>query len=273
MIRVNGAGSRRELLGIIREHFERIHKTYEKLPVTEIVPIPGFPSAQVKHELLLKYERAGREDIAVDLGDALRDFKVKDLLDGIDLPGMTRWVPFSFKNGYDLDTIASVLPQPTRSQEQLKQWSQPTLVFVSYSRKDNALLDQLRAALVPYERIGTLHIWADMLTEPGEKWESEIVDHLDNAQIVILLLSNDFLSSSYCMDVEFPRVRVREKKGECTIVPIVVRACRYDLLKIGEIQAIVPGGKPVDEHEKPDRAWHEVTKELDRVIETRKKAR
>jgi hypothetical protein len=36
-IRVTGAGNgQRELLGIIREHFERIHRSFEKLPVTEL---------------------------------------------------------------------------------------------------------------------------------------------------------------------------------------------------------------------------------------------
>jgi internalin A len=247
-IRVNGVGSRRELLGIIREHFERIHQTYEKLPVTEIVPVPKHPATHVKHELLLKYERDGRKEIAVEVGDGLLDVRVKELLDGVDLPGKRRM---------------SVAWDPLRRDAAVP-------VFVSYSRKDGTLLDQLRAALVPYERVGKLRIWADMLTEAGEKWEDQIVGHLDQAEIVVLLLSNDFLASAYCMEVELPRVLERQAKGECVIVPIEVRACRYDLLPIGEIQAIRPGGNPIEEHENRDRAWLEVTKELDRVLATRK---
>jgi len=49
-------------------------------------------------------------------------------------------------------------------------------------------------------------------------------------------------------------------------VPVVVRACRFDKLPLGDIEAILPGGKPVDEHERTDSAWFEVTKQLDRVI-------
>ena len=253
MIWVNGTGSRRELLGIIREHFERIHKTYEKLPVTEIVPIPGHPAAHVKHDLLLKYERDRREQIAVEVGDGLLDVRVKELLDGVDLPGKrrSRRPAELIMDGF----MSGAIP-----------------VFISYSHKDSTLLDQLRAALVPYERVRKLEIWADAVMAPGEKWEDRILAKLYGARIVILLLSNDFLASSYCMDVELPRVLQRHEAGECTIVPIVVRACRYDLGPIGKIQAIIPGGKPVDEHEKSDPAWLEVTKELDRVIERENQA-
>ncbi|HEX5748068.1 MAG TPA: hypothetical protein VFZ09_17635 [Archangium sp.] len=35
---------------------------------------------------------------------------------------------------------------------------------------------------------------------------------------------------------------------------------------IGKLQAIQPGGKPVNEHDKTDPAWLEVTKQLDRVL-------
>ena len=60
----------------------------------------------------------------------------------------------------------------------------------------------------------------------------------------------------------------RREKGLCEIVPVVVRACRYDKLDLGEIQAIIPGNpqRPVDEHPKQDAAWEEVTRKLDQVI-------
>jgi internalin A len=262
VIRVNGAGNRRELLGIIREHFERIHTTYEKLPVTEIVPVPGQPAAHVKHDLLLKYERDEREMIAVEVDRGLLDVKVKELLDGIDLPGKRRWTMTEGVEG-----LSGVL---VRINSDLSR-DRGIRVFISYSRKDGTLLDQLRAALVPYERMGKLQIWDDMLTEPGEEWEAQIVANLNRAEIVIVLLSNDFIRSSYCMEVELPRVLQRHEKGDCTMVPIVVRACAYEVLPIGKIQAILPNGKPVVENRNRDRAWLEVTKELDRVIERRKR--
>ncbi|MFE8603924.1 COR domain-containing protein [Archangium violaceum] len=251
-IRVAGVGNgRRELLGIIREHFERIHRSYEKLPVTELVPIPGHPAAQVKHELLLKYERTGRAIIPVEVGEDLHDFPVKELLDGVDLPGAPRANSADAKGTSASERLALRDSMP---------------VFICYSRKDISFLDQLRAALVPYERKGELTLWADELVEPGQTWEDEILSHLEQARIIIPLLSNDFLRSSYCMEKELPRAMARREAGKCEIVPILIRACRYDKLDLGKIQAIQPGGKPVNEHDKADPAWLEVTKQLDRVL-------
>jgi hypothetical protein len=68
------------------------------------------------------------------------------------------------------------------------------------------------------------------------------------------------------MDKEVPHALARHAKGECEIIPIVVRACRYDKLEVGKIQAIRPGGKSIDEHDRRDPAWEEVTHEIDRVI-------
>ncbi|QSQ23236.1 TIR domain-containing protein [Pyxidicoccus parkwayensis] len=258
-VRVDGIGNgRREMLGIIREHFERIHKSYEKLPVTEYVPIPGFPDAVVKHELLLKYERTERAKIAVEIGDELRDFSVKELLDGVDLPGAPR--------AKLIDVGKLRLPDYDQI---LGRDSLP--VFISYARKDWRFLDQLRAALVPYERKGELEVQADELVAPGQTWEDEILTRLSWARIVILLLSNDFIRSSYCMEQELPRVMERRDAGECEVVPVVIRPCRYDKLELGKIQAIQPDDKPISAHKNKDSAWLEVTKQLDRVIAPQKR--
>ena len=53
-------------------------------------------------------------------------------------------------------------------------------------------------------------------------------------------------------------------------MPIVVRACTYNKLTLGRIQAILPKGKPVKEHRDRDAAWLEVTRQLDRAIEQMK---
>jgi len=60
--------------------------------------------------------------------------------------------------------------------------------------------------------------------------------------------------------------RERDKAGKCAIVPIVVRACRYDRLELGQLQAILPNGKPIKQNKDRDAAWLEVTKQLDKVI-------
>ena len=56
------------------------------------------------------------------------------------------------------------------------------------------------------------------------------------------------------------------REDECVIVPIVVRACPFEKLELGKIQAIQPKGKPIKSATDRDAAWYQVTKQLDRVI-------
>jgi hypothetical protein len=243
-IRVTGpGGGRRELLGIIREHFERIHHSYEKLPVTAVVPIPGHPEADVKHDLLLTHERLRRDAITVEVGDELQDFSVKQLLDGVDLPGVSR-VRWAGRFADELQTC----------------------LFVSYSHKDERFRDEFTGALTVYERKGELTVWDDTKIVPGQKWEPAILGKLERADIIVLLLSSDFIRSDYCIQKEMKRAIERDAAGECAIIPIVIRACRFDKLEVGRIQAILPGGKAIKQHRDRDAAWQEVTKQLDRVL-------
>jgi internalin A len=233
-IRVSGVGNgRRELLGIIREYFDRIHASYERLPVTELVPMPGHPESTVKHELLLKYERAGREAIPVEIGNDLKDFRVKDLLDGVDL---------------SRERAAEAIP-----------------VFISYSQKDAVFYDQLVGALKPFERTNKLRVWGDQLIEAGQTWEDKILSNLGRAKIVILLLSDFFMQSDYAMENEVPVALQRHKKGECAVVPVVVRPTRWEEV-FGSIKAVMPDKKAISQHKDKHAAWNKFTRELDKVI-------
>ncbi|MBC8029843.1 MAG: TIR domain-containing protein [Pyrinomonadaceae bacterium] len=256
-IRVAGVGQgHRELLGIIREHFERIHKSFEKLPVTELVPIPEHPEVLVPYNDLLDYEAAGDDEYKVVINRQPVKQSVAALLDGVDLPGVRRpadrLVPFHRDFVADRDSLS---------------------LFISYSHKDDRLRDELRGALTAYERKGEIKSWDDTDIVPGQTWEPEILGKLERADIVVLLLSNDFIRSDYCYVKEMTRARERDAAGECAIVPIVVRACAYTKLELGQLQAILPDGKPVKQNRDRDAAWSEVTKQLDRAIANLKKKR
>jgi len=246
-IRVVGGKARRELLGIIREHFERIHRSYEKLPVTELVPVPKHPDVTIPYGELLDYESDGDDEYKVVIDGSVVKLSVTSLLDGVDAPG-TRGV---------LRQTPTFRAMPQDGALSL---------FISYSHTDELFRDELRGALTAYERKGELVSWDDTKIVPGQKWESEILENLERADIIVLLLSNDFISSDYCYQKEFERARERDAAGECVIVPIVVRACAFQKLELGKIQAIQPKRKPIKSATDRDAAWLEVTKQLDRVI-------
>lgn len=250
-IRVAGVGNgRRELLGIIREYFERIHKSYEKLPVTWLVPAPGHPTVTIPYNELLDYEAARDDEYKVVIDRKPVKLSVKELLDGVDLPGMKR------------------LRKITNSWQMILDHMRPKgfSLFVSYSHKDERFRDELRGALTAYERKRELSVWDDTRIVPGQKWETEILGKLERADIIVLLLSNDFIRSDYCMQQEMQRALERHAAEKCVIVPIIVRACRFEKLEVGRLQAILPKGKSIKENKDRDAAWLEVTKQLDHII-------
>jgi internalin A len=245
-IRVSGGDrdGRREFLGVIRQVFDRIHSAYEKRPA-EWISIAGG-TAKVERSRLLAFERSGRSRISVEIGDEIRDLSVAKLLGDVDLPG-------------------GPLGQPRWDAGKANS-SGAVRVFISYSHKDARFLKQLRSALAPYERGGRIEIWADPLLVPGEDWEEHIFANLNQADIVILLVSNHFLDSVYCIDKELTRALQRNAEEEIAVVPVAIRKSRVDQTPIGKLHLVQPGGRAVEEHRKAATAWFEVTKQLDRVI-------
>jgi internalin A len=256
-IRVAGTGQgRRELLGIIREHFERIHRSFEKLPVTELVPIPKHADVLVPYSDLLDYEAAGDDQYKVVIDRKPVTFSVTELLDGVDIPGVRRQsdraIPFH--------------------RDFLRERDSATL-FISYSHKDERYRDELRGALTPYERRGDVTLWDDTCIMPGQKWEQEILDKLERADIVVLLVSNYFIGSDYCYSKEMKRALERDAARENAVVPIIVRACAFHKLELGQLQAILPLGKPINQHKDRHQAWLEVTTKLDPLIASLKSSK
>ncbi len=78
----------------------------------------------------------------------------------------------------------------------------PLQVFCCYARKDQPLLQELKAHLALLVREGLITLWADGDIDAGMEWEEEIHHHLNAAHIILLLISPDFMASDYCYGIE-----------------------------------------------------------------------
>jgi hypothetical protein len=58
-------------------------------------------------------------------------------------------------------------------------------IFCCYARKDQVLLSELKAHLMPLQRRGLIKIWADTDIGAGIEWEREIEKHLDTAHLLL----------------------------------------------------------------------------------------
>jgi hypothetical protein len=87
-------------------------------------------------------------------------------------------------------------------------------VFFSYSHKDEALRDELQKHLSILRRQGSIEIWHDRGIGAGADFGHDISSHLEDADIILLLVSSDFLDSDYCYDKEMTRAIERCEQGK-----------------------------------------------------------
>src|SRR5919199_1433076 len=95
-------------------------------------------------------------------------------------------------------------------------------VFVSYSHKDEALWHELENHLALLRRHGVITTWYDRQITAGSEWAQEIDTHLTAAQILLLLISADFLASDYCYGIELQRAMARHAAREARVIPVIV---------------------------------------------------
>ena len=91
-------------------------------------------------------------------------------------------------------------------------------VFISYSHKDENLRDALETHLALLKHQGVIQVWYDRQIGAGEEFDSSINRNLDDAQIILLLISPDFLASSYCWGVEVTRAMERHEARSAQVV-------------------------------------------------------
>jgi len=134
-------------------------------------------------------------------------------------------------------------------------------IFFCYAHEDEDLLNKLKKHLWPLQRQGLIDVWHDRDISAGTEWEREISQHLNEAQIILLLVSSDFMYSEYCYGVEMKRAIERHQRGEVRVIPIIVRPVYWQGV-LGNIQALPTDAKPV-----VDRQWHTLDEALYDVAE------
>lgn len=137
-----------------------------------------------------------------------------------------------------------------------------TTLFFSYSHKDEALRDQLEVHLAMLKRQGIISTWHDRRLVAGEDVDKAISDELERADIVLLLVSPDFLASEYCYGVEMTRAIERHKEGSARVIPVILRPCEWRETPFGGLLATPTDGKPLTKYADRDEAFLEVAKAI-----------
>ena len=141
--------------------------------------------------------------------------------------------------------------------------------FVSYARANVRQRDRLVQQLKLLRNEGLLHgAWHDRMINPGEPWDETIQEEIKKADVMILLVTADMLTTDYVMDRELP-VALKLRK---LVIPVILEATRWTQTALGKLTALPEKGLPLPEWTPRAKGWKsvadglaEVCKKLQRI--------
>ncbi len=236
------AAGRRRLLAVIRSDFERIHRDIRNLQPQEMVALPEHPDVVVPYQELQVLEANGVRAFPKVVGTQLIELDVPGLLNGVDLTVATR-----------------------RRDIRLEEPRQAVRLFYSYAHKDERLRNELETHLKLLQRQGLIDTWSDRDIDAGAGWKQQIDENLERAQIILLLVSANFIASDYCYEKEMQRALERDKAGSARVIPVIVRDVSWHSAPFARLQALPKDGKAVTKWADRDTAWRNVAEGIEQA--------
>jgi internalin A len=228
---------RRRLLAVIRSDFERIHADLSKLSPVAGVPLPdGAAAAVIPYDELCAFEEAGFKEVPRVINGKVTSIDVRKLLNSVEL-------------------LAVAAPSDSAS------------VFISYSHKDDDLRAELDTHLKLFQRLKLISVWHDRRIAPSDEWKASIDGNLERAEVVLLLVSADFLASDYCYDLEMKKALERHDAGAARVIPIIVRDCKWERAPFARLQVLPRDAKPVRLWPDRDSAWSNVAEGVEQILQ------
>jgi hypothetical protein len=140
-------------------------------------------------------------------------------------------------------------------------------VFFSYCHADEALRDHLEKQLSMLKRQGVIDTWHDRRIEAGQEIDAAIDNHINSDEIILLLVSPDFIASDYCYNIEMARAMERHAAKEAIVIPVILRACDWHHAPFGKLLATPEDGKPVTLWPDRDVAFLQVAQAVRKAVE------
>ncbi len=133
----------------------------------------------------------------------------------------------------------------------------PIRIFCSYSHADERFRELLERHLSPFEQQGLIQCWYDGKLDAGEEWSPKIQEELDNARIILLLISASFLASKNCRR-EMDRAIGRRVSDGAIIVPVLLSRVAEIPAELAMLEILPSKARPVAEWRSYNDAFAQV---------------
>lgn len=140
-------------------------------------------------------------------------------------------------------------------------------VFFSYSHKDELMRNELEKHLTMLKRNEIIATWHDRKIDAGSELDTEVDENIKAADVILLLVSADFLDSNYCYDIEMKIALERHEKKEARVIPVILRSCDWTSSPLKGLLALPTDGKSVSSWNDKDEAYLVIAKGIKNVVE------
>ena len=140
-------------------------------------------------------------------------------------------------------------------------------VFISYSHADQELRRKLEEHLSSLRYSNEIVIWHDQEVLAGADLDQQITTQLDEADLILLLISSSFIASEYYWNKEVQAALQRYKAEKVEIIPIILKPADWQHTPLGHLKALPSGDKPVTQWDDQDAALNDVAQGIRRVVE------
>ncbi len=135
-----------------------------------------------------------------------------------------------------------------------------------YTSEDKRMVKKLKNHLSWLEQNNVIDIWDDGYINPGAEWEQEMKNHLDEAQIILLLISADFMASHYHYKMTIQRAIERHEQKSTRVIPVILRSTYWGA-PLDKLQPLPNNGRALSEWQPRDKGYRNVVDGLVRVVE------
>ncbi len=146
---------------------------------------------------------------------------------------------------------------------------EPIKIFYCYAPQDRKLRDELEKHLMSLKRLGKITLRLNREILAGTDWSYEEDRRFQAADLILLLISPDFINSDYHYGIEMHHALEKHKAGNVCVIPIILRpTALWEKTPIGRLQALPKDGKAITEQRKRDAAFVDIVKEISEVVAT-----
>jgi internalin A len=143
----------------------------------------------------------------------------------------------------------------------------PLSLFICYARANERIVKQLIPSLKVLARRGYIAPWRDTDLVPGEDWDENIKEWMNESQIILFMVSTHFLASRYITEQERPLAMTLMKEKKVVVVPVLLSPCSWRDENFASLEKLPRKDDPVSSISPRDRAWFLVEEGLKKVVE------